>query len=187
VVRFKFRRLFIGFDFSFFAAAAVFLALDKTGLGILGISACALHELGHLAAIAAVGEKFSGIDFYGGGIRICGGERGFFTVIAGCLANLLTFAAFAFTDNIYAEVFSVINLFVCAFNLLPAGCLDGKHIFEAAVCRLLPPQRAVAAAQAAEAAAFVLLAAAVAYLTLAGYLNIASAFAAVYIVIVEMI
>lgn len=131
----------LGFDFSFFAVIGLFLAFDSGGYGWLCFAACICHELGHLAAMAVIGDKPEEIIFSGGGICIKqSGQPSFGVLAAGCGVNFLLFAVFFLflgRGNIFYTVFGGANLFVGIFNLLPVGELDGRGLLEKAVFRFL--------------------------------------------------
>lgn len=122
----------LSFDFTFFAAVGIFLALDESGYGIFCLSACLLHEAAHLAVLFAEKKPPDEIIFSGGGISIRQEkEPSLCALAAGCAANLLLFAVFyplGGRESVYPLIFGAANLCVCAINLLPVGELDGKKL-----------------------------------------------------------
>lgn len=126
-------------DFSFFAVAAMFFLMDTSGFGVWALAACAVHELSHLAVMAAFGINADAITFYGAGIRIsCGAMED-----APVFHQAVVYAAGVTANFILAAVFFLcgmamggfINLFTGAFNLLPLGELDGARLLKLAVIR----------------------------------------------------
>ncbi len=124
-------------DFSFFAVAALFFMMDKSGAGLCALSACIVHELSHLIVMAAFGIRPDGITFYGAGIRISCGSLENAPVYqraavyaAGVAANFIMSAIFFLCG---VPLGAYINLFTGAFNLLPLGELDGARLLKMAV------------------------------------------------------
>lgn len=114
----------------FLCGLILFLLFDRTGLGGQMVLAALVHELGHLAAMAALGEQPRSIVFGGFGVRM---ERRQGTRLpyqkeiwiygAGPAVNLL--AALLFFP--YPPIRRV-HLLLGLFNLLPMGVLDGGQI-----------------------------------------------------------
>jgi len=134
MIRLKAGGISISADFTFFAVIALFLCFDNTGYGFLSLLACLVHEAGHLTAMIMLGEKPREIMFGGGGVKIAAAgasKNPLFVLIAGSFVNislfLILYTVLPKTD-IYPIMFAVLNLIIGVFNLLPIGCLDGKHI-----------------------------------------------------------
>jgi len=111
----------IGADFTFFALVAMFSALDTTGLAMMSLAVCLIHEAGHLLFMR---KKPESIVFRGGGIRIKASDDSVLVLAAGSLTNLAMFLIFY---SAY-PMFAVMNLVIGVFNLLPIGCLDGSKL-----------------------------------------------------------
>ena len=134
----------IGADFTFFAIIAMFLALDTTGLALMSLAVCLIHEAGHLIAMVLTGQKPGAIVFRGGGVKIIANSthsahstnsvhpaQSPFVLLAGSGLNIALFLSLYFTlpkTDIYPVMFAVLNLVIGVFNLLPVGCLDGKRL-----------------------------------------------------------
>ena len=138
-------------DFSFFAVLLVFMLLDKSGVGIMGLYACMIHEAGHLIAMLAAGSKPASLVFYGSGFKITSpGEyrlslaKQAFILFAGCGVNFICFALFYSCSNgsERASVFAIIHLLIGFFNLLPVGAFDGGRLASLALSLIFPPQSA---------------------------------------------
>jgi len=176
-------------EFTFVAIIALFTVFDTTGFAILGLCAGVVHELGHLAAMWLSGVKVKSIFFRGGGIQIEPEEKGkitLFILSAGSIANFLTFAVI-FTalerpfSYLYPLLFSLMNVCVGMFNLLPIGCMDGKQILE----RLLPP-RMHYALRILEIALILVLSGAVIVALYHGFFNFTVIAAMVYVILVDL-
>lgn len=133
-------------DFSFFAVVAFLLLLDKSGTAALSLSACVLHELGHIAASVLCKAPPEAITFYGGGILLSQGDKSvsrkcrLIILSAGCIANFICFAVGYFNPwgIIQLRIFGAVNLLVGLFNLLPVGYFDGAAMLKIALQSLLP-------------------------------------------------
>lgn len=136
----------LSFDFTFFGAIAVFLALDKSGFGILCLLACFCHELGHLAVLIAEKNPPKEIVFSGGGICIRQNRDGSALALsAGCAVNFLLFVRFYLLsgrESVYPLVFGGANLLIGGINLLPVGELDGKKLLSRLLYKVIPPNSA---------------------------------------------
>lgn len=107
--------------------------LDE-GVGLLpwGLAACAVHELGHIAAAAALGGRIEGLSLtvVGAELRI-GYEvpltygRDSLVALAGPAANLL-WGVLALA--LHWKLAAALTLAVGAFNLLPIMPLDGGRV-----------------------------------------------------------
>lgn len=133
------------FDFSFFAAIAIFAFLDRTGLGLLSIAMCMLHESAHLLVMLLIGAVPSQIAFYGAGIAISAptlelhGEGHRLAVYsAGCLLNFTLAAVFWAAGS---GILSAINLCIGALNIMPFGSLDGARVMKLAAGHFRNPVR----------------------------------------------
>ena len=129
-------------DFTFFATAAMFIFLDKSGFALLSMLVCIIHECGHLAALLITRHRPESIMLRCGGAKIGLGssDTSWFVLTAGSAVNITVFLLLYFIfpkNDIYMIMFAVLNLAIGLFNLLPLGCLDGKRLLE-----LLLPQKA---------------------------------------------
>lgn len=132
MVEFKLKHTLLRLDFSFFAVLALYLLLDESGFGMAALTACAIHETGHLAVMAAFGVRVEELTFYGAGIRIASSgierEKSVRKVLifgAGVLVNFAAAAVFAIAGK---PAPCAVNLFTGTFNLLPLGCFDGARL-----------------------------------------------------------
>lgn len=143
-------KLYLKFNFSFFAVVAFLIFADTSGMAVLSLTACILHEGGHLLAMALCGIYPDKITFYGGGIAISkiGMEqmsyiRRLVILSAGCTVNfLISSLCLAFPENEMIQIFSAVNLLIGIFNALPIGYFDGARILEVLLVRIMRPSTA---------------------------------------------
>lgn len=143
-------KLNLKFNFSFFAVIAFLIFADTSGMAVLSLTACILHEGGHLLAMALCGIYPDKITFYGGGIAIdkLGMEqisdcRRLFILSAGCMVNFLISSTYFFDpENEMIQVFSAVNLLIGIFNALPIGYFDGARILQILLVRFMRPSAA---------------------------------------------
>ena len=122
------------------AVLALLYYLDDSGVTGWVLLGCFLHELGHWVAIRALGGRVVRLrlSWAGAELRLSSARplspRGtLLAALAGPGANLL--AAWVGTElsrrgaGLY--FFAGLNLGLAAFNLLPAGWLDGGRVLEA--------------------------------------------------------
>ncbi len=119
-------RINICFSFLFIAALTT---LYSCNTAVLTFAACILHELGHAVVMKHYGIRIKSVTFYGAGIKITPHKGAIISakgeaavLLGGCAVNLLLFVIFGRSS------FGVINLFLCGFNMLPAGGLDGGRL-----------------------------------------------------------
>lgn len=118
--------------------------LDE-GVGLLawGLLACAVHELGHVAAALALGGRAERLS-----LTIVGAELSFsfrtplaywqdsLVALAGPAANLLLGGLFFVLDR---QLPAVLSLGIGAFNLLPILPLDGGQVLYGLLAEKLDP------------------------------------------------
>ena len=108
------------------AALTAVLLLDRESRIVLCIAAAALHELGHLGMMAALGVRVRAIDLRVFDIRISADSPqrlrdDLCITLAGPAVNLLLAAALVPFGSFFGEA----NLALGSFNLLPVVSLDG--------------------------------------------------------------
>ena len=119
--------------------------LDRQGVVPLALLACALHELGHWAALRALGVRVRRVRLTAVGAEMevarglsYGGEL--LAALAGPGVNLAL--ALAFSPLPGGGLFAGLNLALACFNLLPVGQLDGGRMLRCLLAWLLGPARA---------------------------------------------
>ncbi|MCI5752723.1 MAG: site-2 protease family protein [Oscillospiraceae bacterium] len=127
-LRFYGVRIRVCFGFLFINAL---MTLFSGNIAVLALCACLLHELGHMAVMKLFGQKIYSVTFYGAGVKISPKKGTILTkwreaavLCAGCGVNALLFMLFG------CSPFGLINLFLCVFNMLPAGGLDGGRLLK---------------------------------------------------------
>lgn len=127
-LRFYGVRIRVCFGFLFINAL---MTLFSGNIAVLALCACLLHELGHMAVMKLFGQKIYSVIFYGAGVKISPKKGTILTkwreaavLCAGCGVNALLFMLFG------CSPFGLINLFLCVFNMLPAGGLDGGRLLK---------------------------------------------------------
>ena len=133
----------------FFLMLAWLNYLDRQGVVPLALLACALHELGHWAALRALGARVRRVRLTAVGAEMevdrtlsYGGEL--LAALAGPGANLAL--ALAFSPLTGGGLFAGLNLALGCFNLLPVGRLDGGRALHCLLSMSIGP-----AAEEAEA------------------------------------
>lgn len=121
---------------------ALLYYLDNQGLFLRSMLACGLHELGHYLAILALGGEINllRITCIGAEMRLSGRRAmkwwgQMLAELAGPLINLGVGYAVLRLWGAAGWYFAGINFALAAFNLLPAGCLDGGRALS---CLLTP-------------------------------------------------
>lgn len=127
-LRFYGVRIRVCFGFLFINAL---MTLISGNIAVLALCACLLHELGHMTVMKLFGQKIYSVTFYGAGVKISPKKGTILTkwreaavLCAGCGVNALLFMIFG------CSPFGLINLFLCVFNMLPAGGLDGGRLLK---------------------------------------------------------
>ncbi|MBE6830967.1 MAG: peptidase M50 [Ruminococcaceae bacterium] len=131
-------------DFLFVALLAVFFLFDRSGMAVLGLSCAVLHELGHLAVMAAFGAAPSQIRFTPFGIDViksAGIDRSYWRdaaiSVAGPGTNLAAALICTLVNERYFHFFILANLVLAGFNLLPVEPLDGGQALYSVLCTRL--------------------------------------------------
>lgn len=121
-------------SFLFVAVITFMLATDKTGLAFPVVLAVALHESGHLFAMWLLESQPKSIRLIPASVQITRSINGKYKndiliALSGPVVNLVLFITlyvnFLAFKNEAVLYFSLINLIVGIFNLLPVTGLDG--------------------------------------------------------------
>lgn len=121
----------VGFSFLLFNALLFMFRDSRLIFGFY--AACAVHELGHIAAIRLTGGEVRGIELSCFGIRITASpsakvSSGIFILFSGPAVNLILYAVLTFAGlNGYTSGFCLAE---GIFNLLPFGFLDGGAVLD---------------------------------------------------------
>lgn len=130
--------------------AAAFVLLSRSIQVPLAIfAAAAFHEGAHIAALVALHAPPERLTLSAGGASLYapkldrlsyGGE--FLCTAAGPVCNLLLWAGLSLTGIDALAVFSGVNLFLGALNLLPVSPMDGGRLLWLTAALLWEPYRA---------------------------------------------
>ena len=133
----------IELKFSFLAVLSVILCTDTEGTALQCLLACALHEAGHIIAMLFLDDPPEKIVFAGGGIKLKGkNDKKPVVIIGGCFVNFVLFGILYFLSSNYSfRLFGTINLLTGVFNLIPVCPLDGYHLLEIVLIKLISPEK----------------------------------------------
>lgn len=147
MLRFHIAGLDVGVSFWFFALLSACALVQQGELMFYLLLPVAVHELGHLLMMAAVGAEVRGVQCTASGIAIqrdagCRMSYGreFLICAAGPAVNLalagwLHLCCF---HSVRTMFLVAANVAVGVFNLLPIGDLDGGQMLKLAAARWLP-------------------------------------------------
>lgn len=133
----------VSFQFIYIALLVAVLMLDNSG----GIFCCFLssffHEIGHLIALLLLKQKVDEIEFSIFDIKIkstcfVGFSRELIIVLSGVTMNFLLCIFF----YRIIPLFSLANLFIGIFNILPVSTLDGGQALKLILCNFLSVKKA---------------------------------------------
>lgn len=181
----------IKFDFIFFAIITLFTILDKSGVGLLGLLACIMHEIGHIIAFILVGNKPKELAFEGGGMKLVKGDnflsyhKELIILLSGSLVNFIMFFIFYFsTDTINnISIFAMVHLVLGIFNLLPINTLDGAKILNIILSKKTNPIFAQKAINSISFIVIVLLVVISVKMCFSNNINIILVFTSVYLIL----
>lgn len=141
MIRLVWRGFTLELTFLFAATVAFCLLTDESGVSILALSACLLHETGHLLAFCLTGYKPRAMVFELTGIRLVPPEQspGFAQNLliqsGGILANLICGAVFCLLHWYSA---ATVHIVLACFSMLPLRTLDGGQLLLAVLTRRSP-------------------------------------------------
>lgn len=138
-------------SFLFFAMVTMILTMDEKLVALIAVMSVALHEMGHIVAMAVLKNSPDEIAFGIFGVRIKQSVRilscrqEFFVVFCGPLMNIVLFTVFlllylACEQYIFLVIFAV-NFAVGMFNLLPVALLDGGRMMRIMLMRFLTEEK----------------------------------------------
>lgn len=145
MLRFKLGGIQIGISIWFAAFFAVTLFVADNMFILYGIFSMICHELGHFVMMWAVGVPPRGFYLLMGRLVIEPSRNMTLSfgevpvLLGGIAANLLCACIFGAFGNRAA---CIINLFIAAYNALPAGQLDGGAVLLHVLSKKLTPKRA---------------------------------------------
>lgn len=150
----RFEFLNIKFYLSFWAVAlltfSVVSSVDGQDILLLCLISASLHEAGHLILICKSKGKPRGINIYPSEIQIISNsvnlslKEDILITLAGVFTNFILSAVFYFIFLLYNlrlfYDFSVCNLIMGIFNILPIESLDGGQLLRMLISTRLPPK-----------------------------------------------
>lgn len=195
-MKFKLFGTEIYISFLFCAALCFMLVIDRTGLIIPTLFSVFIHESGHLLAMWAADCQPRAIRLIPTSVQIV---RGFSTkkygeiaiTVCGPAANLVIFGVLLANYFIFKSeqsfTFSILNLVIAVFNLLPVSGLDGGTLLTLAIAHFTDIYRAERIVRIITAVfAFVAFLLGV-YLWVSGTVNISVFIVAVYLAVCSFI
>lgn len=135
---FSIRNTKISIDIGFLAVISVIMLSGGKFYGC-SFFACIIHELGHLLQMFIVNDTAESVSFNVTGIKLVpSGSRlrsvysDMSVLLAGPAANFTVAFLLSAANEGRHNVFTVINLMIGIFNLLPFECLDGGSVVRCA-------------------------------------------------------
>ncbi len=131
-------------SFLFAALIALMLATDKTGLALPTLFAVVCHEIGHLFAMWLTDCSPKSIRLIPAGVQITRQTAKAYTndiiiALMGPAVNILLFSVLYINYRIFGNTavlyYSLINLIIGLFNLLPVTGLDGGTVLFSLVAK----------------------------------------------------
>lgn len=195
-MKFKFLGTEIYISFLFCAVVCFMLTVDRTGLMVPTLFAVLIHETGHLLAMWAADCQPRAIRLIPTSVQIVRsfstkkyGEAGI--AVCGPAANMVVFIALFVNHLIFkgeqSLMFSLLNLTIAIFNLLPVSGLDGGTLLTLAIAHFTDiyyAERIVRIITSISAVIIFLLGV---YLWVSGVLNVSVFIIAVYLGICSLI
>lgn len=151
-MKFKLLGSEIYISFLFVAVISLMLATDKTGLALPTLFAVSLHETGHLLAMWIIGTPPKSIRLIPASVQITRSissryKNDIIVALSGPLVNFALFLTlyinYLIFDNEGILYYSLINLIVGLFNLLPVTGLDGGTVLFSLIAKKRDINRAM--------------------------------------------
>ncbi len=135
----------IKIKFMFVALITISLIVDKTGIAVIALLACLIHELGHIIMFCVVGYKPISLSFELTGICLTkptsqlSYPKEVMVQLAGSAMNFIMFALLckSMTEISFTSIFATTHLVVGIFNLLPLKNFDGGKLLEITLLRFM--------------------------------------------------
>ncbi len=195
-MKFKFLGTEIYISFLFCAVLCFMLLVDRTGLIIPTLFAVFIHESGHLLAMWAADCQPRAVRLIPTSVQII---RGFSpkkygeTAIALCgpAANLVMFGTLIGNYFIFKSeqslMFSLLNLVIAIFNMLPVSGLDGGILLSLAIAHFTDIYKAESVVKIITAVFAVIIFLLGIYLWISGSVNISVFIVAIYLGVCALI
>lgn len=195
-MRFKLFGTEVYISFLFMGVITLMLCFDKTGLILPTLFAVFIHEFGHLFMMWATGEELKKIRLIPASVQIVSSFKGSYkkdvlVAVSGPMVNFIFFGVFYYNyvcfGNRSVLLFSVLNLIIGIFNLLPVKGLDGGTVIYILVCRFCTPNKALWCLRILTAVLGAVTLVGAVILTVSGKLNISLYIMALYLIITALI
>ena len=150
-MRFKLFGTEIYVSFLFAALIAVMLATDRTGMAFPTLFAIFMHEVGHLFCMWITDSAPKGIRLIPASVQIrssfSGGyKKDIAVALCGPAVNFLFFGVLYFNYAAFGNktvlIFSLLNLIIGVFNMMPVIGLDGGTVLYSLLAKNLDLNRA---------------------------------------------
>ena len=182
--------IYISFLFS--AVVTIMLATDRTGLMLPSVFAITMHELGHLFAMWCLECNPKRIKLIPTSIQITsnfskGYKNDIIIALCGPIVNIILFFSLYFNYLAYQNntvlYFSLVNLVIGIFNVLPLWELDGGTILYSIIAQKSQPNRAALTVKIITRIVGVGIFLTAVYLTVKGKINFSLYIMAIYLFI----
>ncbi len=195
-MKFKFFGTEIYISFLFCAVLCFMLVVDRTGLIVPTLFAVFIHESGHMLAMWAADCQPRAIRLIPTSVQIV---RGFSPkkcdevaiTLCGPLANLVIFGVLLANHFIFKSeqslLFSLLNLVIAIFNLLPVSGLDGGTLLSLTISHFTDIYKAESIVRIITAIFSVVVFLLGIYLWVSGTVNISVFIIAVYLGVCSLI
>ena len=151
-MKFSFFGTKIYISFFFMAAVTIMLATDRTGYMLPTLFAVIIHEAAHLFVMWVLDSAPLSVRLIPASVQInkkfsFSPKNDILIAAAGPVANLLLCACLYFNyaafGNMTVLYYSVLNLIIGCFNLLPVKGLDGGTILYNFICKFKGQEKAM--------------------------------------------
>ena len=151
-MRFKLFGTEVYISFLFMGVITLMLCFDKTGFILPTLFAVFIHEFGHLFMMWATGETPKKIRLIPASVQIVssfsgGYKKDVLVALSGPVVNFVFFGVlyynYACFGNKTTLFFSVLNLIIGIFNLMPVRGLDGGTVVFSVLSRFWSPDKAL--------------------------------------------
>lgn len=182
-------------SFLFMGVITLMLCFDKTGLILPTLFAVFIHEFGHLFMMWATGETPKKIRLIPASVQIVsafsgGYKKDVLVALSGPVVNFVFFGVFYYNYACFGNnatlLFSILNLVIGVFNLLPVKGLDGGTVIYIVLSRFWSPYKALWCVRILTAVLGAVVLVGAISLTVGGKLNISLYIMALYLIITAL-
>lgn len=183
-------------SFLFIGVITLMLCFDKTGFILPMLFSVFVHEFGHLFMMWVTGETPLKIRLIPASVQIVSGfsggyRRDVLVALSGPVMNFVFFGVFYYNYACFGNectlMFSVLNLIIGVFNLLPVKGLDGGTVVYSLLSRVWTPYKALFCVRCITAFLGAVALAGAVILSVSGKLNVSLYIMALYLIITAII